>query len=38
MVERRVQEQEIRPKLGDRHGGAINQEINLYLGGMSVHV
>ena len=32
-----IKEQKIRPELCHGHGGAINQELNVYLGGMSVH-
>ena len=35
MLERRVQEQKIRPKLGNGDGTTVNQKLNLYLGEMS---
>ena len=35
MLERFVEEQEIRPHLGDGDGVAINQQSNLHLGGMA---
>ena len=35
MVERRIEEQEIQPHLRNGHGAAIDQQLNLYLGGTS---